>query len=113
MRIKKNIEIYRKKRDLMVSELKKNLEGLEGVKINEPMGGLFLWISLPEYMDTDELFIEAIDRNVAYVIGSAFFPNGGGHNTMRLNFSYPSEEEIVTGVSRLSSLIRDRMEKRA
>ncbi len=112
VRIKRNIDIYRKKRDLMVGELKKNLEGLKGVEINEPSGGLFLWISLPEDIDTDELFIEAIDRNVAYVIGSAFFPNGGGHNTMRLNFSYPSEEEIVTGISRLSSLIRDRMEGR-
>jgi 2-aminoadipate transaminase len=43
---------------------------------------------------------------VAYVVGSAFYPNGGGHNTMRLNFSFPSEEEIREGIGRLSALIR-------
>ncbi|MBA7469772.1 2-aminoadipate transaminase [subsurface metagenome] len=64
---------------------------------------------LPRNMDADEIFKRAIDHNVAYVIGSAFFPNGGGNNTMRLNFSYPSDEEIVEGVKRLAALIKEQV----
>jgi 2-aminoadipate transaminase len=70
---------------------------------------MFLWINLPEQMDADEMFKEAIDRKVAYVVGSAFFPNGGGHNTMRINFSYPSEGDIEEGIKRLAGLVKSRL----
>jgi len=108
-RIEENISIYRKKLEVMLDSLEQYLPQDEGIEIYKTEGGLFLWLKLPEYIDTDEMFTEAIDRNVAYVIGSAFFPNGGGHNTMRLNFSFPSEEEIEEGIKRLGGLIRDRL----
>ena len=56
----------------------------------------------------DEMFKEAIERNVAYVVGSAFHPTGGGHNTLRLNFSYSSDEEIREGIQRLAGLVSSR-----
>jgi 2-aminoadipate transaminase len=66
---------------------------------------MFLWLVLPEPLDADRMFKEALEANVAYVVGSAFYPNGGGHNAMRLNFSFPSEEEIREGIRRLAALI--------
>ncbi len=108
-RIRGNIEIYRRKLRLMLDTLDKYLPAKGEINVYKTEGGLFLWVELPEYIDTDEMFTEAIDRDVAYVIGSAFFPNGGGHNTMRLNFSFPSEEEIEEGIKRLCGLIRDRL----
>ena len=81
-----------------------------GLCWTEPEGGMFLWLILPPGMDAEELFVEALERDVAYVIGSAFYPNGGGRNTLRLNFSFPSREEIREGIGRLAGLIRDRLE---
>ncbi len=108
-RIEENISIYKKKLKVMLDSLDKYLPEDSRIEVYKTEGGLFLWLKLPEYIDTDEMFTEAIDRDVAYVIGSAFFPNGGGHNTMRLNFSFPSEDEIREGIKRLSGLIRDRL----
>jgi 2-aminoadipate transaminase len=68
---------------------------------------MFNWIILPEYMDTKEMFTDAINSNVAYVIGSAFYIEENlGRNTMRLNFSFPKDEEINMGVKILSEVIR-------
>jgi 2-aminoadipate transaminase len=80
---------------------------LPGLRWTKPDGGLFLWVVLPEHMDTDEMFYEAIEQNVAYVVGSAFHSDGGGRNAMRLNFSYPTKDEIVEGVRRLAKVIED------
>lgn len=104
--IEANIKFYRDKLATMIGALEKYMPRLPGFEWIVPEGGLFLWIVLPRNMDADEMFKTAIEHNVAYVIGSAFFPNGGGHNTMRLNFSYPSDEEIVEGVRRLAALIK-------
>jgi 2-aminoadipate transaminase len=81
----------------------------KGVKWTEPEGGLFLWVKLPKKMDTNELFSKAVENKVAYVIGSAFHCNGKGQNTMRLNFSYPSEEQIEEGIKRLAKMVRENM----
>jgi len=68
---------------------------------------MFNWIELPEYIDTKEMFTDAINSNVAYVIGSAFYKEDNlGRNTMRLNFSFPTDSEIDLGVKRLSEVIR-------
>ncbi len=111
-RIEKNIEIYRNKLQVMLESLRECLPKEDGIEIYKTNGGLFLWLKFPDYIDTDEMFSEAIDRNVAYVIGSAFHPNGGGHNTMRLNFSFPSEEEIKEGIRRLCGLIEDKIKEK-
>jgi 2-aminoadipate transaminase len=107
-RIRANIELYRSKLKCMLGALEEFMPRLPGLSWVEPEGGMFLWITLPQGMDADEMFKEAIERNVAYVVGSAFHPAGGGHNTMRLNFSYSSDEEIREGVRRLAELVRSR-----
>jgi 2-aminoadipate transaminase len=111
-RIAANIEIYRRRLEVMLAALEEHMPRAEGLSWAIPEGGMFLWIRLPEDIDADEMFKEAIERNVAYVIGSAFHPNGGGHNTLRLNFSYPSEEEIRKGIRRLAGLVVSRLETR-
>ncbi len=99
--------IYREKRDLMLSSLDEHMPDLPGLSWTRPEGGLFLWVRLPEHMDADELFYEAIEQNVAFVVGVAFHCNGSGTNTMRLNFSFPTKEGIVEGIKRLARVISE------
>jgi 2-aminoadipate transaminase len=77
-----------------------------GVHWTHPQGGLFLWATLPEGMDTTALFPEAVAEKVAYVPGVSFYPCGDVSNTMRLNFSYSCPELITEGIHRLSNVIR-------
>jgi len=100
-------KLYAKKRDAMLAALKKYMP--KSVKWTEPEGGLFLWVKLPKKMSATSLFPKAIENKVAYVIGSAFHCNGKGHNTMRLNFSYPSEQQIDEGIKRLAKMIKENM----
>jgi 2-aminoadipate transaminase len=65
-----------------------------------------LWLTLPERIDTKDLFMTAIEHDVAYVIGRPFHCDRSGGNTMRLNYSFPSVEQIATGVKRLSEVIK-------
>lgn len=74
-----------------------------------PEGGLFLWLVLPRHMNTRVLFDKAIQVKVAYVPGSPFFANGGGDNTLRLNFSNATLEGIVEGCRRLGKLFKENM----
>ncbi len=105
----KTIELYRGKRDFMLSCFDKYMP--EGVKWTRPEGGLFLLLSLPEGYDTSELFQVAIKNNVAFVTGEVFHCDGSGKNTMRLNFSYASMEQIEEGVKRLATAIKDYLKK--
>jgi 2-aminoadipate transaminase len=99
--------LYRRKRDAMVAALEREMP--PGVTWTHPHGGLFLWVRLPEGMDTEQLLRPAIEEEgVAYVVGSGFHADGGGKNTMRLNFSYPSEQDIAEGIKRLGKLVRRR-----
>jgi len=99
--------LYSRKLGVMLAALEKEMP--RGVTWTRPEGGLFLWVKLPRRMNATALFEKAIERKVAYVIGSAFFCNGKGHHTMRLNFSYPSEEQIVEGIRRLAQVIRENL----
>lgn len=103
--IKKTIAMYKEKRDVMLESFRKHMP--KEVTWTEPQGGLFLFLTLPEYMDTEKLFPKAIEKNVAYVLGSAFYCDGGGKNTMRLNFSFSSIPDIREGVKRLADVIRE------
>jgi 2-aminoadipate transaminase len=107
-RIRANVELYRGKLRCMLAALEEFMPRLSGLSWVAPEGGMFLWITLPEGMDADEMFKDAIERNVAYVVGSAFYPAGGGHNTMRVNFSYSRDEDIREGIRRLAGLVRSR-----
>lgn len=102
-------KIYGAKRDVMLNALKNYMP--EGVTWTHPEGGLFLWVTMPEQIDSEELFYDAIKENVAYVIGSAFHFDGSGKNNMRLNFSYSSEEQIDEGIKRLAKVIKNRLAK--
>lgn len=97
-------ELYGRKREAMLKALKKHMP--KGVKWTKPEGGLFLWVRLPKNLSANELFPKAVEEKVAYVIGSAFHCDGKGQNSMRLNFSYPSEEQIEEGVKRLAAMIK-------
>lgn len=101
--LQKTIELYRGKRDLMLECLEKYMP--KGVTWTKPHGGLFMFVTLPEGFDSKELFELAIKENVAFVIGEAFYCDGGGQNTMRLNFSYVSDEKMIEGVKRLGTAI--------
>lgn len=76
----------------------------EGFSWTHPEGGMFLWVSSPESLDTLSVLVEAIDNGVAFVPGADFFPRGGGSNNMRLNFSNAGPEIIRDGISRLAGI---------
>jgi len=101
------IEMYKRKRDLMLEVLDEYFP--EGCRWTHPHGGMFLWATLPEHIDTKEMFKDAIKEKVAYVHGRAFYVDGGGSNAMRLNFSNPSDEEITEGIKRLGKVIEKKL----
>lgn len=107
--IAKTVEYYRKKQKTMLEALDRYMPKDEGIDWTHPEGGLFLWMCLPEHMDADALFPKAVEKKVAYVMGSAFHFDGSGKNSLRLNFSYPSEEEIDEGIKRLAELFKDEL----
>jgi len=102
--IKKIINLYRDKRDAMLEAFKQYMP--EGVTWTEPEGGLFLFLTVPEHIDASKLFMDAIKEKVAFVVGSSFYCNGQGKNTMRINFSYSSIEMNIEGVKRLAKVIK-------
>lgn len=107
--VKKIISLYRERRDAMLSALEEFFP--EEARWTRPRGGLFIWATLPSYIDTSELLAESIsEAKVAFVPGQAFFAGGAGGESMRLNFSYPDKEAIHEGIKRLSKVIKKQME---
>ncbi len=98
------VDNYKAKRDGMIDAFKKYMP--QGVTWTEPEGGLFLFMTLPEYMDAEELFKIAIEEKVAFVLGTTFHCDGSGKNTLRINFSYMSKEKNEEGVKRLANAIK-------
>ncbi len=101
--------VYHERRNAMLDSLEEHMPA--GVKWTHPQGGLFLWLSVPESMNTVEFFKDAVEQKVAYVPGVSFYPTGNVTNTMRLNFSFASPEMINEGIARLALVIRKRMSK--
>lgn len=99
-------EHYRENRNVMLDALDKYFPGDERISWTIPEGGLFVWVTLPEDMDTTELFHKAIEENVAFVPGEGFYVDGGGQNTMRLSFSVLTPEKIETGIKRLGEVVK-------
>lgn len=97
--------VYKERRDVML-EMMDELFPSE-VRWTRPQGGMFLWVMLPKGIDTAEVLRLAIERKVAFVPGAPFHPNGGGENTMRINFSYSSPETIREGISRLAGVLEE------
>ncbi len=100
----KSIDLYRGKRDLMLSLLDEYMP--EGISWTHPEGGLFLFLTMPEGFDSVAFYDTALDNGVAYVAGSFFHTDGGGRNTMRLNFSFMTPERIKEGIILLASLLK-------
>ena len=94
---------YRRRRDLMLSLLEKYMPS--GCSWTRPEGGLFLFLTLPQHIDTVALYDRALAAGVAYVTGSFFYLDGSHRNTMRLNFSFVAEEKFEPGIRLLASLI--------
>ena len=101
----RSIELYRSKRDLLLSLLEEHMP--EGVRWTHPEGGLFLFLTMPEGFDAVKFYDKALDAGVAYVAGEFFHPDRSGKNTMRLNFSFMSPERITEGIRILSKLLKD------
>lgn len=104
-RIKKD---YGEKRKIMLQSLDEHFP--QEAHWTKPEGGMFLWVTLDHRIDTRKMFNRALEKNVAYVMGSAFYPHGGGHNTMRLNFSFSEPDVLREGVKRLGNVISDELE---
>lgn len=102
--LNKTIELYHHRRDLMLDGFKKHMP--KEVSWTEPEGGLFLFVTLPDYMDAEQLFHKAIEKKVAFVIGNVFYCDGKGKNTLRLNFSFVNDEKNIEGVKRLAEVIK-------
>jgi 2-aminoadipate transaminase len=96
-------DVYRQRRDAMLTALQDYFPA--DITWTHPTGGLFLWITLPEGMDATTLLQNAMEYKVAFVPGADFHANGGGENTLRLNFSNASPEKIHEGIMRLGKLL--------
>ena len=107
LHIMKICEMYKPKRDIMMNSMKKYFP--EGYICNKPNGGMFAWVTLPEQIDTEAMFLDAFKEKVAYVHGKAFCVDGGGGSSMRLNFSYSTNEQLETGMKRLGTVIERKM----
>jgi 2-aminoadipate transaminase len=100
---------YKERRDVMLETMDELWPSQ--AQWTRPDGGMFLWGILPAGMDSAEVLKEAIARKVAFVPGGPFHPNGGGENTMRINFSYSSPETIREGITRLGFLLKELLVK--
>jgi 2-aminoadipate transaminase len=97
------IEIYRRRRDIMLEALGRHFP--PQATWTEPEGGLFIWATLPEYIDTSDLLAKALRDDVAFVPGQAAYVDGRGRNSMRLNFSGVTDDEIREGIRRIGKVI--------
>jgi len=100
-------EMYKPRRDIMMDAMKKYFPS--GYTCNKPKGGMFAWVTLPEGIDTEIMFLDALKEKVAYVHGKAFSVNSGGGRSMRLNFSYSDCERIEEGMKRLGIVIENKL----
>ena len=98
-------QAYKERRDTMLDALAEFWP--DSCSWTRPQGGLFLWAKVPESIDTVEFLKDAVAQKVAYVPGVNFYPNrDGGHNAMRLNFSYCAPDLIVEGIHRLGTALK-------
>ena len=102
-------ECYRKRRDVMIQTMEREFP--PEAKFTHPNGGLFTWVELPEYINTNEMAKQCLARNVAYVPGDGFFPDAGHNNCIRLNYSCMPEDKIEQGMTILGQVIKENLKK--
>jgi 2-aminoadipate transaminase len=102
---------YGERHSIMDAALKKTMPS--GFSWTHPEGGMFLWVTCPEGVNTNELMHEALTRKVLFVPGQDFFPDSSGHRFMRLNFSNASAKEIQEGIRRLAEVCQTAVQQLA
>ena len=102
--IERAITLYKEKIECMLNTLEKYMP--EYIAWSKPTGGVFLWLKLPDYMDAKELIEKAAENKVIFVTGKPFHCDGSGNNTLRLNYSFPTLQQIEHGISRLAEAIK-------
>ncbi|WP_148558491.1 aminotransferase class I/II-fold pyridoxal phosphate-dependent enzyme [Terrisporobacter petrolearius] len=100
---------YVKRRDIMLKTMKEEFP--QCVEFTHPQGGLFTWVTFPEGINAGDMAKKCLEKNVAYVPGESFYPNGGVYNTCRLNYSNMPEEKIVEGIKRMGEVLREELAK--
>jgi DNA-binding transcriptional MocR family regulator len=95
--------VYRARRDAMLTAIEEHFP--EDMRFTRPKGGLFLWVELPDGLDSRQVLERALEDKVAFVPGESFYPNGGHKNTLRLNFSAMPEDRITEGIRRLGKVL--------
>lgn len=103
--VEKIREVYKHRCELMISTMRECFP--PEASFTDPDGGLFTWVELPDYINTRELASKALEKKVAFVPGSGFFPNGGNNCCMRLNYSCMPDDRIVEGIHRLADVIKE------
>ena len=101
------IASFREKRDVMLESMDSAMPKIAGLEWTRPHGGFYVWVTLPKYMDAADLFRKAVEQNVAFVLGSAFHPQGKLKNYFRLNFTFVSSDDIREGISRLGKALTE------
>lgn len=97
--------VYKARRDAMLAALAEKMPA--GVRWTEPEGGFFIWVTLPDRIDTGSLLRRAVEEaRVAFVPGGAFYAAGGGRHQLRLSFSVSDEAAIAEGIGKLAGLVR-------
>lgn len=107
--VEKIKKCYVKRRDVMLKAMKEEFP--EGVEFTHPQGGLFTWVTLPEGIDAGEIAKKCLEKNVAYVPGASFYPNGGVYNTCRLNYSNMPEDKIKEGIKIIGEVLKEELAK--
>jgi DNA-binding transcriptional MocR family regulator len=103
-------ELYRERRDAMLSAL--DVQMPVGCTWTNPGGGFFVWMTLPEGLNSKAMLPQAIDKRVAYVPGTGFYADGGGTRHVRLSYCYPQPDRIREGVRRLGGVIEEELRTR-
>ncbi len=105
--IQKICQVYKTQCHLMIDMIREKFP--ESVNFTEPKGGMFIWLTLPEGISSTEVFEQSLKKGVAVLPGTPFYTDGGGGNTIRLNFSNSTEQKIITGMERFSNVLNTLM----
>jgi 2-aminoadipate transaminase len=101
-------EVYRDRRDTMLDALAELFP--REAEWTRPHGGMFIWVTLPDFIDTTDLLARALRDNVAFVPGAAAYLDGRGHNSMRLNFSATDGDDIREGIRRIGEVVKEQVD---
>jgi DNA-binding transcriptional MocR family regulator len=100
-------DVYRERKQTMISALEEHLPELSWT---DPNGGFYVWLTLPEALDSKAMLPRAVTELVAYTPGTAFYANGDGTQNIRLSFCYPTPESIRVGIRRLANVVNGELD---